>query len=213
MRKSQQSKTSIKMMDLDFEKSYGLIPAIIQDANTDKVLMLGYMDDKALKKTIKEGQVTFYSRSKERLWTKGETSGNFLKVVEVIPDCDKDAILVKVIPDGPVCHTGKDTCFGEKNNSDYAFLRKLENTIKERRKNPVKGSHTSKLFERGVNKIAQKVGEEAVEMIIEAKDNDKTLFINECADLLYHVMVLLEAKDASLKEVVKVLKGRGKVRK
>lgn len=200
-------------MNLDFDKSGGLIPAIIQDASTDKVLMLGYMNEKALKKTMKQGKVTFYSRSKDRLWTKGETSGNFLKVVEIIPDCDNDTLLIKADPTGPVCHTGKDTCFAEKNTSDYGFLRKLEKTIKDRRKKPVKGSHTSRLFERGVNKIAQKVGEEAVEFIIEAKDNDKDLFVEECADLLYHVMVLLEAKDASIKDVIKVLKGRAKIRK
>ena len=198
-------------MKLDFDKSDGLLPAIIQDAKTNKVLMLGYMNQKALKKTRKEGRVTFYSRSKERLWTKGETSGNFLDVVEILTDCDSDTILVKAKPHGPVCHTGKDTCFDEKNVGELEFLKTLEDNIKFRKNKPSNSSHTSRLFQRGINKIAQKVGEEAVELVIEAKDEDHDLFINEAADLLYHVMVLLEAKGSNLAEVAKVLEGRNKI--
>lgn len=200
-------------MKLDFKKGDGLIPAIVQDAHTKKVLMLGYMNEKALDKTKKEGKVTFYSRSKKRLWTKGESSGNFLMVEEIKIDCDKDTLLIQARPLGPVCHTGSDTCFKEKNSAPFAFLKRLEKTIHKRKISPVEGSHTSKLFKRGINKIAQKVGEEAVELVIEAKDDDDHLFVNEAADLLYHMMILLEAKDMSLKDVVKVLEGRDKVKK
>ncbi|MCB0839677.1 MAG: bifunctional phosphoribosyl-AMP cyclohydrolase/phosphoribosyl-ATP diphosphatase HisIE [Bacteroidetes bacterium] len=200
-------------MKLDFDKSGGLLPAIIQDAVTNKVLMLGYMNQKALKKTKKDGLVTFYSRSKDRLWTKGEKSGNFLQVVEILTDCDNDTILIKANPKGPVCHTGKDTCFAEKNKSELGFLKTLEKNIKLRHKTPASNSHTSRLFQRGINKIAQKVGEEAVEFIIEAKDSDHDLFVNEAADLLYHVMVLLEAKGSNLGEVAAVLEGRNKIQK
>jgi phosphoribosyl-AMP cyclohydrolase / phosphoribosyl-ATP pyrophosphohydrolase len=198
------------MSKLDFDKGGGLIPAIIQDADTRQVLMLGYMNKEAYKQTQKEGRVTFYSRAKKRLWTKGETSGNFLELVEMLPDCDHDTLLVRVHPRGPVCHTGSDTCFDEANQEDVAFLNHLARTIKDRRKNPSEKSYTSKLFKKGLNKIAQKVGEEAVELIIEAKDENKDLFLGEAADLLYHLLVLLEAKRISLSEVIQVLESRHK---
>ncbi|MEM6801900.1 MAG: bifunctional phosphoribosyl-AMP cyclohydrolase/phosphoribosyl-ATP diphosphatase HisIE [Bacteroidota bacterium] len=200
-------------MKVDFKKGNGLVPTVIQDARTLKVLMLGYMNEKSLEKTKKEGKVTFFSRSKERLWTKGETSGNFLFVKEIKVDCDKDTLLILADPVGPVCHTGADTCFDEENISEFAFLHELEHTIHERRIKPLENSHTSKLFKKGINKIAQKVGEEAVELVIEAKDDDDKLFVNEAADLLYHFMILLEAKDMRLKDVVKTLEGRNKVKK
>ncbi|MEZ4884260.1 MAG: bifunctional phosphoribosyl-AMP cyclohydrolase/phosphoribosyl-ATP diphosphatase HisIE [Chitinophagales bacterium] len=194
-------------MNLDFIKMDGLIPAIVQDADTHKVLMLGYMNEEALQKTLAEKRVTFYSRSKERLWTKGETSGNFLELVSLKEDCDSDALLVKVRPKGPVCHTGSDTCFEEKNQQAH-FLAHLERVIQNRKKHPQANSYTSSLFEKGINKVAQKVGEEAVELVIEAKDNDKTLFLGEAADLMYHYLVLLAAKNYTLEEVIEVLKLR-----
>jgi phosphoribosyl-ATP pyrophosphohydrolase/phosphoribosyl-AMP cyclohydrolase len=197
-------------MNLDFEKSGGLIPAIIQDAKTAKVLMLGYMNKEALEKTEKEKRVTFYSRSKQRLWTKGETSGNFLEVVSMTEDCDNDTILIKANPTGPVCHKGSDTCFNETNPSNTLFLEHLENIILDRKNNPSAKSYTSELFAKGINKIAQKVGEEAVELVIEAKDNNKSLFIGEAADLLYHYLVLLAAKDLTLADVIKKLEERHK---
>lgn len=193
-------------MKLDFEKGGGLLPAIVQDAYTGKVLMLGYMNKEALKKTQKKDKVTFYSRSKKRLWTKGETSGNYLLVKEIIPDCDNDTLLIKAVPTGPACHTGSETCFNEKNSR--GFLYKLQATIGDRKRNPKTNSYTNKLLSRGINKIAQKVGEEATELIIEAKDEDKNLFLNEAADLLYHFMVLLEAKNCDLQEVEDILKER-----
>jgi len=197
-------------MKLDFSKyTNGLMPAIIQDANTSKVLMLGFMNEEAYKKTKELKKVTFFSRSKNRLWTKGEESGNFLNVVELLKDCDGDTILIKAIPEGPVCHTGADTCFDEKNKSD-SFLFELEKIIASRLKTPLEGSYTTKLYNRGLNKMAQKVGEEAVELVIEAKDNDPELFINEAADLMYHYILLLQAKGFSLKDVAKVLKSRDK---
>lgn len=201
-----------KFQDLDFSKGNGLIPAIIQDALTDKVLMLGYMDQSALNKTLSEGKVTFFSRSKQRLWTKGETSGNFLLLKEIRKDCDKDALLIKASPVGPVCHTGADTCFEEINqkNNHMDFLKELQSIIQQRKENPKEGSYTTSLFERGINKIAQKVGEEAVELIIEAKDEDTDLFLNEAADLMYHYLVLLTAKGHGLEEVVEVLEKRHK---
>lgn len=183
-----------------------LIPAIIQDARDLQVLMLGYMNEEAYLKTVDEGKVTFYSRSKKRLWTKGETSGNYLMVESIISDCDEDTLLVKALPKGPVCHTGSETCFGEKD--PQSFIYKLENIINERKTNPDKSSYTSSLFDKGINKIAQKVGEEAVELIIEAKDDNRELFLNEAADLLYHLLVLLQAKDISLIDVEEVLKRR-----
>lgn len=195
------------MIQPDFEKSEGLIPAIIQDADTRKVLMLGYMNAEAFQKTQDEGRVTFYSRSKDRLWTKGESSGNFLEVKDISIDCDNDTLLIKVNPTGPVCHTGTDTCFTEINEGS-AFLHQLESVIVDRKNNPNDSSYTASLFKKGINKIAQKVGEEAVELVIEAKDDNKELFLGEAADLLYHYLVLLAAKDIKVDEVLKILKKR-----
>ena len=195
-------------MNPDFSKSAdGLLPAIIQDDTTSKVLMLGYMNEEALKVTRETQRVTFYSRSKQRLWTKGETSENFLNVMDIKLDCDNDAILVKVQPDGPTCHTGADTCWNEKNEG-LGFLDKLEEVIKQRKNSNDEKSYVKSLFEKGINKIAQKVGEEAVEVVIEAKDNDEELFLNESADLLFHYLILLQAKGYELKDVVEILKGR-----
>lgn len=192
---------------LDFQKNDGLIPVIIQDNHTNKVLMLGYMNADALEKTLLEKRVTFFSRSKQRLWTKGESSGNFLNLVSIAKDCDKDTLLVKANPVGPVCHTGADTCFEETNRTDN-FLLHLEKVIQDRRDNPSGKSYTTSLFKKGINKVAQKVGEEAVELVIEAKDNDKDLFMGEAADLMYHYLVLLAAKNYTLEEVIDVLKSR-----
>ena len=198
------------MINPDFTKSPdGLIPAIVQDSKTDKVLMLGYMNKKSLEKTQHEKRVTFFSRSKNRLWTKGEESGNFLNVVSIKIDCDKDTLLIKANPVGPVCHTGADTCFNEANASGN-FLADLEATIASRKNSPSDASYTSSLFKKGINKIAQKVGEEAVELVIEAKDNNEELFLNEAADLLFHYLILLQAKDKSLTDVIDVLKRRSK---
>lgn len=194
---------------LDFQKNDGLIPVIIQDDQTSKVLMLGYMNADALEKTLLEKRVTFFSRSKQRLWTKGESSGNFLNLVSLAKDCDNDTLLVKVNPVGPVCHTGADTCFEETNRTDN-FLLHLEKVIQDRRDNPSGKSYTTSLFKKGINKVAQKVGEEAVELVIEAKDDDKDLFMGEAADLMYHYLVLLAAKNYTLEEVIEVLKGRHK---
>jgi phosphoribosyl-ATP pyrophosphohydrolase/phosphoribosyl-AMP cyclohydrolase len=195
-------------MNIDFKKMEGLIPAVVQDAFTGKVLMLGYMNEAALAKTEESGRVTFFSRSKNRLWTKGETSGHFLEVVSMQEDCDGDAILVKAKPSGPVCHTGADTCFNEGNASKTPFIDQLRAIIKDRKANPSEGSYTSSLFSKGINKLAQKVGEEAVELVIEAKDDNKDLFLSEAADLLFHYLVLLEAKGYELDEVVDVLMKR-----
>ncbi len=193
-------------MNLNFSKLNGLIPCIVQDSKTAKVLMLGFMNEEALEKTQQEKLVTFYSRSKKRLWTKGESSGNYLEVVEILEDCDNDTLLIKASPKGAVCHTGADTCFNEKNESlDIQFL---EQIILDRKNSPKSGSYTTSLFESGINKIAQKVGEEAVELVIEAKDNDKNLFLNEAADLMYHYLVLLIAKGHSFDEVKAVLRQR-----
>jgi len=191
---------------INFSKQDGLVPCIVQDHQTNKVLMLGFMNEEAVKKTLDEKKVTFYSRSKKRLWTKGETSGNFLEMKDLLLDCDNDTILVKAAPTGPVCHTGADTCFNEKNDS--WSLASLEDVIWDRKKNPRTGSYTTSLFEAGLNKIAQKVGEEAVELIIEAKDDNKDLFLNESADLVYHFLILLSAKGYSLTDVIEVLKTR-----
>src|SRR5687767_44364 len=196
------------MLNINFDKSGGLVPCIIQDANTNQVLMLGFMNDEAYQKTVQEKKVTFFSRTKQRLWTKGETSGNYLMLSEVLLDCDQDTLLIKVNPVGPVCHTGADTCFNEKN--ERWNLNALESVIKDRKFNPVKGSYTASLFESGINKVAQKVGEEAVELIIEAKDDNKELFLNEAADLLFHYMVLLQAKGFSLQDVKQILQQRHK---
>ncbi|WP_247237747.1 bifunctional phosphoribosyl-AMP cyclohydrolase/phosphoribosyl-ATP diphosphatase HisIE [Telluribacter sp. SYSU D00476] len=192
---------------IDFAKSAdGLIPAVVQDAVTGRVLMLGYMNQDALVKTQGEGKVTFFSRSKQRLWTKGETSDNFLHVKQILVDCDGDTILIKADPAGPTCHTGADTCFGETNTGKASFLNYLQKqVIRERKLNPSEESYTSKLFGRGVNKIAQKVGEEAVEVVIEAKDENPDLFKSEVADLLFHLLVLLEHKNVDLDEVIDVL--------
>lgn len=199
-------------MGLDFEKNGGLIPAIVQDAVTKKVLMLGYMTEEALKQTRLKNLVTFYSRSRKALWTKGETSGNYLQVRQILEDCDHDTLLIKAIPTGPVCHTGSDTCFNEVNDPEQIqsteFLLYLEQIIHDRRDFPQEGSYTNHLFSRGLNKIAQKVGEEAVELIIESKDDNKSLFLGEAADLIYHFLVLLTQKDIQLTEVIDVLKGR-----
>ena len=195
-------------MKVNFKKySNGLVPAVIQDAETEKVLMLGFMNEAALNKTNELQQVTFFSRSKNRFWTKGEESGNYLFVKEIKVDCDQDSLLIKVDPAGPVCHTGADTCWNEKNVSDN-FLEKLENIIAERKNNPDEKSYTSSLFEKGINKIAQKVGEEAVELIIEAKDDQVDLFKGEAADLLFHYLILLQAKGFKLNDIIKVLESR-----
>ena len=192
-------------MKPNFEKSAdALVPVIVQDAITNTVLMLGYMNEEALQKTQKEKRVTFFSRSKKRLWTKGEESGHFLEVIHLLMDCDNDTILIKVIPTGPVCHTGNDTCFNEKNNASD-FLGELEKIIHNRKTHPDASSYTSSLFAKGINKIAQKVGEEAVEVVIEAKDNDINLFKNEAADLLFHYLVLLQAKNCTLKDISEIL--------
>ncbi len=195
---------------MNFEKLNGLVPAIIQDAVTDKVLMVGFMNAEALEKTKKTKLVTFYSRTKERLWTKGEESGNHLHLVEIIEDCDEDTLLIKANPVGPVCHTGADTCFNEKNAIGTNFLTKLQDLIEQRNRELPNGSYTTHLFEKGINKIAQKVGEEAVELVIEAKDSNDELFLNEAADLLYHAMVLFTAKGFRVEDVVKILEERHK---
>lgn len=192
-------------LNINFEKGSGLVPAIVQDVDSNVVLMLGYMDHAAVEATIESGKVTFYSRSKERLWTKGETSGNFLMFESMTIDCDKDTLLVKAKPVGPACHTGADTCFNETNSTKTAFIDKLREIIKDRKNNPSDKSYTASLFAKGINKIAQKVGEEAVEIVIEAKDDNKDLFLGEAADLLFHYLVLLEAKGYELDEVMDVL--------
>ncbi len=198
-------------MRIDFTKNNGLIPAIIQDNETKTVLMLGYMNQEALDTTLETQKVTFFSRSKNRLWTKGEESGNFLNLVSIKNDCDNDTLLIQVNPVGPTCHTGSDTCWQEENNSSYSFLSKLENTIQERKENATsEKSYVASLFEKGINKIAQKVGEEAVEVVIEAKDNNDDLFLSESADLLFHYLILLQAKGFKLNNVVDVLKSREK---
>ena len=203
-------RTLSSIKELDFSKEDGLIPAIIQDAQTGKVLMLGYMNEEALEKTLDTQKVTFFSRSKNRLWTKGETSENYLRLVSISPDCDQDALLVKVNPEGPTCHTGTDTCWQEENKNDLQFLGYLTDVIKERRQLSTDESYVARLFSKGINKVAQKVGEEAVEVVIEAKDNDDKLFLDESADLLFHYMMLLEAKGFSLSDVVSILKERHK---
>jgi len=196
-------------MIINFDKGDGLVPAIIQDAHTDKVLMLGYMNEAAYLQTVKESKVTFYSRSKERLWTKGESSGNFLHLVDIKLDCDSDALLIKVNPDGPTCHTGADTCWKETNQSSPSnFLDHLEDIIQHRKDHPTEQSYTASLFAKGINKVAQKVGEEAVELVIESKDDNEQLFLGEAADLMFHYLVLLKAKGYGLEDVVKVLKAR-----
>lgn len=197
-------------MNIDFNKnSDGLVPAIIQDFITRQVLMLGYMNKEAYEKTVETGKVTFFSRTKSRLWTKGEESGNFLHLVSVKNDCDNDTLLIKVNPVGPTCHKGTDTCWDEANEQSFGFLSELESVITSRRVNAdSKKSYVASLFEKGINKIAQKVGEEAVEIVIEAKDDNEELFLNEGADLLFHYLILLQAKGYTLKDIVKILEGR-----
>ncbi|BFM44957.1 bifunctional phosphoribosyl-AMP cyclohydrolase/phosphoribosyl-ATP diphosphatase HisIE [Flavobacterium sp. CFS9] len=198
-------------MNVDIKSAHGLIPAIIQDAETKNVLMLGYMNEESLQKTIETQKVTFFSRSKQRLWTKGEESGNFLNLVSIKNDCDGDTLLIQANPVGPTCHTGADTCWQEENKENYGFLSSLENTIKTRRENAdSEKSYVASLFEKGINKIAQKVGEEAVEVVIEAKDDNDDLFLSESADLLFHYLILLQAKGYQLNDVVDVLKKRQK---
>jgi phosphoribosyl-ATP pyrophosphohydrolase/phosphoribosyl-AMP cyclohydrolase len=197
-------------MKLNFQKGDGLIPAIIQDDNTGKVLMLAYMDQAALKKTRQERRVTFYSRSKKRLWTKGEVSGNYLTCKKILTDCDGDTLLIKAIPSGPVCHKGTDTCFKEK-NSALNFLTELESIIADRKKNPRENSYTSRLFKEGINRIAQKVGEEATEVIIAAMESRKNRQLkDEVADLVYHLLVLLRVKGITLSQVIQILSSRHK---
>lgn len=198
------------MMTVNFSKDpQGLVPAIIQDFETQKVLMLGYMNEEALQLTIATKKATFFSRSKNRIWVKGEESGNFLNVIDIKNDCDDDTLLIQVQPVGPVCHKGSDTCWNETNKPNYGFLSQLELTIQSRKENPNnESSYVSSLFAKGINAIAQKVGEEAVEVIIEAKDSNIDLFLNESADLLFHYLILLAAKGHSLEEVVDVLEKR-----
>ncbi len=198
-------------MTIDFAKGNGLVPAIIQDATTDKVLMLGFMNEEAFQKTQTEKRVTFFSRTKNRLWTKGEESGNFLNVVSIQVDCDNDSLLIKANPEGPVCHTGADTCWNEKNEkNNLNFLLDLEQTIEARKNSPSEDSYISKLFSKGINKIAQKVGEEATELVIESKDDNADLFLNEGADLLFHYLILLQAKGFKLQDVIAKLEARKK---
>lgn len=193
---------------INFEKSGGLVPVIIQHAGTLQVLMLGYMNEEALEKTKNEGKVTFYSRSKQRLWTKGESSGNYLTVEEILTDCDNDTLLIKAYPEGPTCHTGSTSCFREETAKGFVY--DLEKVIEQRITENPEGSYTARLFSRGVNKVAQKVGEEAVELVIESKDDNLDLFRNEAADLLYHYLILLKTKNLKLEDIEAVLKERHK---
>jgi phosphoribosyl-ATP pyrophosphohydrolase/phosphoribosyl-AMP cyclohydrolase len=197
-------------MSIDFNKNNdGLVPVIVQDATTKNVLMLGYMNEEALKKTQSTKRVTFYSRSKKRLWTKGEESGNFLNLVDIKIDCDNDTLLIQANPEGPTCHKGTDTCWDENNLQNFGFLTRLEDIIKDRKTNSKpEESYVASLFEKGINKIAQKVGEEAVEVVIEAKDSNTELFLSESADLLFHYLILLQAKGFTLNDVVEILRKR-----
>lgn len=197
----------METLTIDFAKNNGLVPCVVQDANTQIVLMLGYMNEEAYAKTLQEKRVTFYSRSKKRLWTKGETSQHYLNLVSIAVDCDQDTLLIKVNPQGPTCHTGADTCFNENNRKDWS-LHTLEEIVQERKSNPSENSYTNKLLASGINKVAQKVGEEAVELVIESKDDNKELFLGEAADLMYHYLVLLAAKGFTLSDVEKVLEKR-----
>jgi len=197
-------------MNLNFDKSGGLIPAIIQDAQTGSVLMLGFMNQEAYNKTLEIKKVTFFSRTRQCLWTKGETSGNYLHVVDILVDCDNDTLLIKARPDGPVCHTGEDTCFGEKNGEGVGFLAYLQDFIERRYREMPEGSYTTSLFRDGVNRMAQKVGEEAVETVIEATNGTDERFIYEASDLIYHLIVLLTSKGYSLKDIANELKNRHK---
>ena len=197
-------------MTLDFEKMGGLIPAIVQDSNTNKVLMLGFMNEEALEQTLSSGKVTFFSRTKNRLWMKGETSGNTLSVVSITPDCDNDTLLIKAIPAGPVCHLGTDTSLGEKTEEDIMFLKYLQNFIERRRHEMPEGSYTTTLFQKGINRMAQKVGEEAVETVIEATNGTEDRLIYEASDLIYHLIVLLTSKGLRIDDLARELKKRHK---
>lgn len=197
-------------MTLDFDKVGGLIPAIIQDNETNKVLMLGYMNQEALTKTKEIGKVTFFSRTKQRLWTKGEESGNFLNVVSIVDDCDHDTLLIKVNPVGPVCHKGTDTCFNEENKEDILFFKYLQHFIEKRHKDMPEGSYTTSLFESGINRMAQKVGEEALESVIEACNGTNERLVYESADMLYHLIVMLTSKGLSIEDLARELQKRHK---
>lgn len=197
-------------MELDFEKMGGLVPAIIQDINTGKVLMLGFMNEEAYEKTKKTGKVTFFSRTKNRLWMKGETSGNTLQVASIAADCDNDTLLIKAVPAGSVCHTGADTCFNERNEEPVMFLKYLQNFIERRRQEMPEGSYTTTLFQKGVNRMAQKVGEEAVETVIEATNGTDDRFVYEAADMIYHLIVLLTSKGLSIEDLACELESRHK---
>ena len=197
-------------MTINFDKTTGLVPTIIQDATTKNVLMLGYMNQESFDKTVATNKVTFFSRSKQRLWTKGEESGSFLELVSIKNDCDRDTLLIQAIPKGPTCHKGSDTCWNTENIQQFGFLSTLENTIQNRKENMDDTSYVASLFKKGINKIAQKVGEEAIEVVIEAKDSDDNLFLNESADLLFHYLILLQAKGYKLNDIVEVLKSRQK---
>ncbi len=192
-------------MDIDFKKMDGLVPAIIQDSKTLKVLMLGFMNEEALQKTIESGKVTFWSRTRQCLWTKGETSGNFLHVVEILSDCDNDTLLIKADPEGPVCHTGADTCWNEKNDNPIMFLSDLQRFIEKRHEEMPEGSYTTSLFQSGVNRMAQKVGEEAVESVIEAMAGNDSRLVYEASDMIYHLIVLLTSKGLSIEDVAREL--------
>lgn len=196
------------MTNLNFDKLNGLIPAVVQDAATDKVLMVGFMNREALEKTRQTGMVTFYSRTRRQIWTKGETSRNYLRVKDITPDCDGDTLLVKVLPDGPVCHTGQDTCFNEINEGNLSFLSTLEDIIESRKDELPDTSYTAKLFNAGLKRIAKKVGEEAIELVQEAESNDNERFLSEAADLMYHLQVLLAARKLGLNDVAKTLRQR-----
>ncbi len=195
-------------MEINFEKGNGLVPVIVQDSDTNKVLMLAYMNREAYELTLKTGRAVFFSRSRNQLWEKGETSGNWLEVTGISADCDNDTLLMLAVPKGPVCHTGNDTCFADVNSRELSFLSRLDKIIYERKRDLPEKSYTTSLFKAGINKVAQKVGEEAVELIIEAKDQDDELFLNEAADLLYHLIVLLRHRDFSLKNVADILEKR-----
>ena len=197
-------------MIINYDLNTGLVPAIIQDASTKNVLMLGYMNQEAYEKTLATRKVTFFSRSKQRLWTKGEESGHFLDLVDLKNDCDNDTLLISVKPIGPTCHKGSDTCWGMDNDQSFGFLSTLETVIKDRKENQADDSYVASLFKKGINKIAQKVGEEAVEVVIEAKDDNEELFLDESADLLFHYLILLQAKGFRLNDIVDVLKNRHK---
>lgn len=197
-------------MKIKYDDITGLVPAIIQDAQTKNVLMLGYMNHESYEKTLTSNRVTFFSRSKQRLWTKGEESGNFLELVDIKNDCDGDTLLISVNPQGPTCHKGSDTCWNTENDQHFGFLSALETVIQDRKEHPTEDSYVASLFKKGINKIAQKVGEEAVEVVIEAKDDNEQLFLDESADLLFHYLILLQAKGYVFNDIVNVLKDRHK---